>query len=205
MFLSIHLLLVCLSVYVAANRVNPPSKVIKLTLAVSKAAYLPFSERRFIENGRIIENPSTLEPRKLWGFIPLLPKYNPAQDKIACAVGGWIAKSYENRETEVLMFKNVEQKLVVFGFRGTEPTSLVDCPKNLKIFPGESIIGETTFTTHKGFRDRYGFIADWFEREYLNVPRDYSIVITGHSLGAAEATIAAVYAAGKLERRPDGP
>ena len=203
MFLSIHLLLVCLSVYVAANRVNPPSKVIKLTLAVSKAAYIPFSERRFIRNGYIIENPSTSKLRKLWGFIPLPPKYNPAQDKIACAVGGWIAKSYENKETEVLMFKNVEQKLVVFGFRGTEPTSLKDWSKNLKIFPGKSTIGQTTFTTHKGFRDRYGFIADWFEREYLNVPRDYSIVITGHSLGAAEATIAAVYAAGKLERRPD--
>ena len=111
MFLSFHLLLVCLSVYVAANRVYPPSKVIKLTLAVSKAAYIPFSERRFIRNGYIIENPSTSKLRKLWGFIPLPPKYNPAQDKIACAVGGWIAKSYENRETEVLMFKNVEQKL----------------------------------------------------------------------------------------------
>ena len=111
MFLSFQLLLVCLSVYVASNRVYPPIKVIKLTLAVSKATYLPIPTRRFIRNGYIIENLSTSKSRKLWGFIPLLPKYNPAQDKIACAVGGWIAKSYENRETEVLMFKNVEQKL----------------------------------------------------------------------------------------------
>ena len=203
MFLSFQLLLVCLSVYVASNRVYPPIKVIKLTLAVSKATYLPIPTRRFIRNGYIIENLSTSKSRKLWDFIPLPPKYNPAQDKIACTVGGWTAKSYENKETEVLMFKNVEQKLVVFGFRGTEPTSLKDWSKDFEIFPSKSTIGQTTFTTHKGFRDRYGFIADWFEREYLNVPRDYSIVITGHSLGAAEATIAAVYAAGKLKRRPD--
>ena len=200
---SFHLFIAFLPVCVAANRVYPPTKVIKLTLGVSKATYLPFPSRRFIQNGRIIENPSTTEPRLAFGIIPLPPKYNQAQDKIACSSNGWTANSYENKDTEVLMFKNVQQKLVVFGFRGTEPTNIKDWLRNFNVVPAQSTIDRTTFTTHKGFRDRYGFVASWFEREYSNVPQNYTIVITGHSLGAAEATIAAVFAAGKLKRRPD--
>ena len=68
--------------------------------------------------------------------------------------------------------------------------------------PLQSTIGKTTFTTHKSFRERYGYIASWFEAEYRNVPEDYTIVLTGHSLGGTEATIAAVFAAGKLKRLP---
>ena len=101
------------------------------------------------------------------------------------------------------MFKHEKQKIVVFGFRGTESTNLNDWSKNFDMRPLQSIIGKTTFTTHKGFRERYGYIASWFEAEYRNVPEDYIIVLTRHSLGGAEATITAVFAAGKLKRRPD--
>ena len=188
---------------VLTKRIYQPKQLIKLALAVSKATYLPIPTKRFIKNGRIVENPSTFLPRFFLGFIPLLPKYDPAQDKIACNIHGWTAKSYENRETELLMFRNDQQKLVVFGFRGTEPIGIQDWLANFDLLPARITIDKTTFSTHKGFRDRYGYIASWFEREYQGIPANYTIVLTGHSLGAAEATIAAVYAAGKLKRRPD--
>ena len=172
-----------LSLYtcLVAERVYPPSKVIRLTLGVSKATYLPLSSEKYLKDGKTMES----------------------DDQSVCKIGGWTAKSYENRETEVLMFKHEKQKIVVFGFRGTESTNLNDWSKNFDMRPLQSIIGKTTFTTHKGFRERYGYIASWFEAEYRNVPEDYTIVLTGHSLGGAEATIAAVFAAGKLKRRPD--
>lgn len=100
------------------------------------------------------------------------------------------------------MFTNVRQKLVVFGFRGTDNGQ--DWGKNLDMVIVEESIGADTFKIHKGFLERYHYISAWFENEYSQVPNDYTIFLTGHSLGGAEATIAAVYAAGKLNRKPDG-
>ena len=80
----------------ASNSVYPPTKVIQVALAVSKATYLPIPEKRFIKNGAIIENPSSLMPRRLLSLIYLPPKYDRAQDKAACNIAGWKAKVYHN-------------------------------------------------------------------------------------------------------------
>jgi predicted lipase len=43
-----------------------------------------------------------------------------------------------------------------------------------------------------------------FEEQYQEtISTGYKIILTGHSLGGAEAVIAAVYAAGKLNHAPD--
>ncbi|XP_028395435.1 lipase-like [Dendronephthya gigantea] len=188
---------------IASNSVYPPTKVIQLSLGVSKAAYLPLPTRRFIKNGAIIENISTMMPRRPFPLIYLPPKYDPAQDKEACSITGWKAEAYENRETEVLKFTHDEQKIVVFGFRGTEPFSVTDWLGNFNLQPGAFEINGTPVSIHKGFVKRYGYISSWFENEYMKVPADYSIVLTGHSLGGAEATVAAAFVAERLNRRPD--
>ena len=100
------------------------------------------------------------------------------------------------------MFKNANQRLVVFGFRGTDNEQ--DWGETLDMMIVKETIGEDSFTIHKGFLQRYYFIFAWFENEYRQISKDYTILLTGHSLGGAEATIAAVYAAGKLNRKPDG-
>lgn len=100
------------------------------------------------------------------------------------------------------MFESTNQKLVVFGFRGTDNEQ--DWGENLDLIIVEESTGADSFTIHKGFLQRYNFISAWFENEYKQVSKDYTILLTGHSLGGAEATIAAVYAAGKLNRKPDG-
>ena len=134
----------------------------------------------------------------------LLPEYESPYDKPSCSLGGWKAVSYEKSDTEVLKFVHDEQRLIVFGFRGTDSTSLSEWFKNIDFQPKTSTVGGKTFKTHKGFKDRYDYIASWFESEYKKAAEtDYTIILTGHSLGGAEATIAAVYAAGKLKHRPD--
>jgi triacylglycerol lipase len=100
------------------------------------------------------------------------------------------------------MFTNAQQRLAVFGFRGTDNGQ--DWGKNLDMTIVEESIGGDSFKIHKGFLERYHFISAWFENEYSQVPKDYTILLTGHSLGGAEATIAAIYAAGKLKRKADG-
>ena len=188
---------------VEADRVHPLRKIIKISLAVSKATYLPIPQKRYLQDGAIIENPTTISPRRFLGVIFLNPKYDFTQDRVACSTKGWKAKHYQVKETEVFLFTNAQQRLAVFGFRGTEALNLHDWKWNFNMVPTKTYIGKTVFVTHKGFRDRYLNIAPWFETEYMKIPQNYTIIITGHSLGGAEASIAAVFAAGKLKRRPD--
>ena len=152
----------------------------------------------------IIENPTTISPRRVLGVIPILnPKYDFTQDRVACSIKDWKAKTHENKETEVFLFTHEQQKLAVFGFRGTEALNIHDWKWNFNMIPTRTYIDKTVFVTHKGFRNRYLNIAQWFETEYLKIPQSYTIIITGHSLGGAQASIAAVFAGGKLKRRPD--
>lgn len=78
-------------------------------------------------------------------------------------------QAYENRETEVLEFIHDEQKIVVFGFRGTEPFSITDWLGNFNLQPGAFDINGTPVSIHKGFVKRYGYISSWFENEYMKV------------------------------------
>ena len=137
--------------------------------------------------------------------ILLLPKYEAPYDTPACSIGNWIATSFVNNDTEVLKFVNDNQRMIVFGFRGTEATSLGDWFKNIDFQPSSTTVGGgTTFNLHKGFKDRYNNIASWFEEQYQEaISTGYKIILTGHSLGGAEAVFAAVYAAGKLNNAPD--
>ena len=171
------------------NTVSPISNLIRLALGVSKATYMPFEESRYIQDGKIFGRTKT--------------KDSPYDEEQVCKVEEWTAKSYEKDNTELILFKHIKQKLAIFGFRGTEATSFTDWKKNFDLKLTETSIGSTTFELHKGFRERYLDIAQWFENEYQALSKDYTIVITGHSLGGALSTIAAAYAGGKLNRRPD--
>ena len=54
------------------------------------------------------------------------------------------------------MFTNAQQRLVVFGFRGTDNGQ--DWGKNLDMTIVEENIGGDSFKIHKGFLERYHFL-----------------------------------------------
>ena len=69
-------------------------RFIKLTVGVSKATYLSFKNNKYLQNGRIMEkSPSNAVSSDI-----------PEEEKAACNIGGWTAKSYESNETEVLCY-----------------------------------------------------------------------------------------------------
>lgn len=74
---------------------------------------------------------------------------------------------------------------VVVVFRGTEPDTFNDIIADLKAWPSAS---ETKGKVHDGFKDElnkiYPLILEW-----LGSTRDKTVIITGHSLGAAMASL----------------
>ncbi|CAB3977129.1 pyridine nucleotide-disulfide oxidoreductase domain-containing 2 [Paramuricea clavata] len=137
------------------------------------------------------------------GVLPNFLRYDPTSEREACRTRDWNGTAFVNKDTEVVKFVNHRQKIVVFGFRGTEVKSASDWLANLDFRPEEFWVNNTRLRAHRGFKNRYDNIASWFEKEYLSIPREYLILLTGHNQGAAQASIASVFAAGKLARPPN--
>lgn len=78
---------------------------------------------------------------------------------------------------------------VVIAFRGTEPTQLNDVLADLKAWKETS---ETTGRVHSGFKTEidklWPTIIKWLAS---SVKKKDTVIVTGHSLGAAMATLAA--------------
>ncbi|XP_046846891.1 senescence-associated carboxylesterase 101-like [Xenia sp. Carnegie-2017] len=164
---------------------------------------MPIPGKRYLQNTTIMENPTTVLPRRIFGFILLNPKYDSTYDRAACKIRRWETIYHQIETTEIFLFVHKEQKIAVFGFRGTEALNIRDWIQNLNIFPIQKNINGSAFKIHKGFMERYLSISSWFENQYLNIPKNFTIIITGYSLGGSMAQIAAIFAAGKLNKKPD--
>ena len=137
------------------------------------------------------------------GILPNFLRYDPTSEREACQTKDWVGTAFVKENTEVVKLVNARQKITVFGFRGTEITSVADWLANLDFHPDEFVVNSTLLRAHGGFKNRYENIATWFEKEYLNTSEDHLILLTGHNQGGALASIAAVFAAGKLARAPN--
>ena len=137
-----------------------------------------------------------------FGILPNFLRYDPKSEREACETKDWIGTAFVKEDTEVVKFINTRQKLTVFGFRGTETKSISDWLVHLDFHPDVFVVNNTRLKAHGGFKIRYENIAAWFEKEYLNTPKEHLILLTGHNQGGALAHIAAVFAAGKLARAP---
>ncbi|KAJ1935897.1 hypothetical protein FBU59_005235 [Linderina macrospora] len=86
-----------------------------------------------------------------------------------------------------------DTKEIIVSWRGT--TILMDWVKDFTYFPVSWPSAVTGSKVHRGFLQAYSSVSSQIEQSVAKLVAkypDYSIVLTGHSLGGAQATIAAV-------------
>ena len=95
-------------------------------------------------------------------------------------------KFFDKKGTQCLVASS--DKAMIVAFRGTEPSELKDVKADIKFFREKSL---TKGKVHRGFKDALSYV--WKDLEsYIKTERgDKTVWLTGHSLGAALATIAA--------------
>lgn len=100
---------------------------------------------------------------------------------------GWfnLMKTFNNRGTQAFLAKNDE--FAVLAFRGTEPTRWEDVRTDLRALKQKTIEGKV----HRGFKEAFDEIrGEIFDIVDKSIGKDLPLYVTGHSLGAALATVA---------------
>ncbi len=104
-------------------------------------------------------------------------------------LGTFTAKSYDNRP-EPFGFVMVSDQAAVLAFRGT--SSAVEWISDFIAQQGEYLPVTGAGMTHKGFTDIYMTARSQLLNLLEEVPSSLPLFITGHSLGGALATLAAL-------------
>jgi predicted lipase len=100
---------------------------------------------------------------------------------------GWfnLMKTYSKLGTQAFVAKNDE--FAVLAFRGTQPDKWEDIRTDVKIIKQRTIDGKV----HKGFKNAFDDIkTEVVDLLRNSIGKDMPLYITGHSLGAALATVA---------------
>ena len=100
---------------------------------------------------------------------------------------GWfnLMKTFNNKGTQAFIAKNDE--FAVLAFRGTQPSKWEDVRTDLRVLKQNTIEGKV----HRGFKNAFDDIKDEIVDILRNsIGKDLPLYITGHSLGAALATVA---------------
>ncbi len=100
--------------------------------------------------------------------------------------GGFeLIKTFNSNETDTQAFLAKNDQFAVLAFRGTEMTKFED----VKIDAMASTVSVLQGKVHAGFRVAYESVAKDIEESVLQL-KEMPLYITGHSLGAALATVA---------------
>lgn len=100
---------------------------------------------------------------------------------------GWfnLMKTYNKKGTQAFIAKN--DQFAVLAFRGTQPTKWEDVRTDLRAIKQKTIEGKV----HKGFKEAFDDVKDEIvDTLRKSIGDDLPLYITGHSLGAALATVA---------------
>ncbi|WP_172806726.1 lipase family protein [Endozoicomonas arenosclerae] len=122
----------------------------------------------------------------------LFHSYESVFDDHACDMQGWRGYSYENDQAYILLTHDTE-KVAVFAFRGTRFTNLKDWFGNIDFTPHAITINDRSVWLHSGFWRRFNNLSSDLKGQLMAIPEDYTVLLVGHSLGAAVATIAATF------------
>ena len=98
---------------------------------------------------------------------------------------------FDNEGTQAIIIKT--HKEIIICFRGTEPNQMTDVLSDLKAWPKRS---QERGLVHFGFAQALDKVYDKIKTEIERIKSDidvdtYKIICTGHSLGAALATLLA--------------
>jgi len=100
--------------------------------------------------------------------------------------GGFkLIKTFNSKETDTQAFLATNDDFAVLAFRGTEVAKVVDMKTDAIAGKLTTIQGEV----HKGFANAYASVEAEIEKQLKTLSGDLPLYITGHSLGAALATV----------------
>ena len=100
---------------------------------------------------------------------------------------GWfnLMRIFNKKGTQAFLAKNDE--FAVLAFRGTQPTKWEDVRTDLRALKQITIEGKV----HKGFKEAFDDVRDEVvDSLHKSIGKDLPLYVTGHSLGAALATVA---------------
>jgi predicted lipase len=100
---------------------------------------------------------------------------------------GWfnLMKTFNKKGTQAFIAKN--DQFAVLSFRGTQPSRWEDVRTDLRVLKQNTVEGKV----HKGFKNAFDDIKDEIVEVLRDsIGKDLPLYITGHSLGAALATVA---------------
>jgi len=103
-----------------------------------------------------------------------------------CLQSGWfnLIKTFNKNGTQAFLAKNDE--FAVLSFRGTQPDKWEDVRTDLRVLKLRTVDGRV----HIGFKNAFDDIKDAITAELRKHLGKMPLYITGHSLGAALATVA---------------
>ena len=93
-------------------------------------------------------------------------------------------------DTQAFLVVNPRHQFAVLAFRGTEVTSRKDLSTDAMVLRIPSI--EEKVRIHGGFQKAYNSVSERIEKSLLEKLNGMPLYITGHSLGAALATVATI-------------
>ena len=98
-----------------------------------------------------------------------------------------LVRPFNTNDTQAFLAKRDSDKTAVLSFRGTEANSLSDIKTdmNARFYEGGGGV-----KGHSGFINAYEQVRKEVQQAVKNLPDDFSLYITGHSLGGALAIVA---------------